>query len=179
MSLSVELRGVTCTVRSYRTADADSLARHGNNRAIWLNLRDRFPHPFFADDCARYIAHCLEATLQASFAIDVAGEAVGGISFHAGTDIERVGAELGYWVGEAFWGRGIATDAVRLLSDYALGEREYERLFALPFARNAASARVLEKAGYLREGTLRRSCLKNGVLEDQLLYAKLRAGREG
>ena len=174
MSAVIELRASACTVRSYRTSDAEPLAHHGDNRAVWINLRDRFPHPYRVDDGKNYIAHCLEAVLPTSFAIAVDGEAVGGISFHPGTDVERIGAEVGYWIGESFWGRGIASAAVRLLTAYAFEERKLERLFALPFARNAASARVLEKAGYVREGVLRRSCFKAGEFEDQLLYAKLR-----
>ncbi|HEY9450876.1 MAG TPA: GNAT family protein [Gemmatimonadaceae bacterium] len=169
----MELRSAECIVRPYRPEDAESLARHGNNRRIWLNLRDRFPHPFSVEDGAAYIAYTLREPVPLSFAIDVGGEAVGGISLHPGEDVERYGAELGYWLGESMWGRGVTTAAVRLVTAYAFAERGLLRVFALPFTRNAASVRVLEKAGYIREGHLRGSAVKDGELLDQYLYAKL------
>lgn len=173
VTLAVELRGTACTVRSYRATDVERLAYYGNNRAVWLNLRDAFPHPYRVEDGARYITRCREAEPETSFAIDVGGEAVGGISIRAGTDVERFGAEIGYWLGEPFWGRGIATAAVLLVTAYAFEVCKLERVYALPFARNTASARVLEKAGYMREGVLRHHSFKDGAFTDQFLYAKL------
>ncbi len=163
-----------CTVRTYRHGDAPSLARHGDNRLVWLNLRDRFPHPFHVRDGERYIAHVLQQTRPMSFAIAVDGEAVGGISLRPGDDVERWGAEIGYWLGEELWGRGIATAAVRLLTQHALTDGGFTRVFALPFAPNTASCRVLEKAGYTREGLLRKSVIKDGKVLDQYLYAAVR-----
>jgi RimJ/RimL family protein N-acetyltransferase len=96
------------------------------------------------------------------------------VSLRPGDDIERIGAEIGYWLGEAYWGRGIMTDVVRLTTDYAFTELGLERVFAVPFTTNVASCRVLEKAGYLREGTLRRSAIKDGRILDQFIYAKVR-----
>ena len=173
-SRNVELRSSVCTVRSYRPADAASLAKHGNNRRIWENLRDRFPHPFTEANGAEYIAHVLQAEVPTSFAIDVGGEAVGGISLHIGTDIERICAEMGYWLGEEFWGRGIATSAIGLVTNYAFSELGLSRVFAIPFTNNVGSCRALEKVGYEREGMMRRSALKDGQIRDQFLYAKVR-----
>lgn len=170
----IDLRSRECVVRTYRPEDVASLARHGNNRRIWENLRDRFPHPFTETHAADYIALVLSRQDETSFAIDVDGEAVGGISLHPGTDVERVGAELGYWLGESLWGRGIATAAIRLVTDYAFSKRRLERVFAVPFVTNVASCRALEKAGYQREGTMRRSAIKDGRIIDQHLYAKTR-----
>jgi len=102
----MELKTARCTVRSYRPDDAPSLAAHGNNRKVWLHLRDRFPHPFRDSDGAAYIASVLSRPVQENFAIAVDDHAIGGISLRVGTDIERLSAELGYWIGEAFWGRG-------------------------------------------------------------------------
>ncbi len=104
------------------------------------------------------------------FAIAVNGEAVGGIGFVPLTDVERVSAEVGYWLGEPFWGRGLATEAVIAISRYAIEHHGLTRLFALPFAYNPASCRVLEKAGYQLETRLRRSAIKDGVIVDQMLY---------
>lgn len=171
----IELRAKECTVRTYRLEDAASLARHGNNRRIWENLRDRFPHPYVADHATEYITRLLAGGDEPSFAIDVGGEAVGGISLHPGTDVERIGAELGYWLGESVWGRGIGTAAIRLVTDYAFTRRRLERVFAVPFVTNVASCRALEKAGYQREGTMRRSAIKDGRVMDQHLYAKTRS----
>jgi [ribosomal protein S5]-alanine N-acetyltransferase len=171
----MELRSAACIVRSYRPGDAAVSARHGNNRQIWLNLRDRFPHPYTEEHGAAYITHVLAQPTQTSFAIDVGGEAVGGISLHPGTDIERFSAEMGYWLGEEFWGRGITTAAIVLLTRHAFTDMGFIRIFAVPFVRNAASSRALEKAGYLREGLMRQSAIKDGIVEDQFLYAALKS----
>ena len=171
----MELRSPQCTVRSYRPGDASSLARHGNNRRVWQNLRDRFPHPFTEAEGAAYIARVLASDDETSFAIDVGGSAVGGISLHPGADIERVGAEIGYWVGEDFWNRGVATAAIELLAEHAFSARGLVRLFAVPFATNPASCRALEKAGFQREGLMRQSAIKEGRVLDQYLYSRLRS----
>ena len=169
----MELQSPRCAVRSLRTGDAASLAYHGNNRKVWLNLRDRFPHPFTEQHGAEYIAYNLSKPDSTSFAIDVAGTAVGGISLHVGTDIERLGAELGYWLGEEFWGRGIMTEAIRLVTRYAFSDVGLVRVFAVPFVGNVGSCRALEKAGYVREGLMLRSAIKDGQLLDQYLYAAI------
>ena len=108
------------------------------------------------------------------WAIDVAGEAIGGIGIELDTDVERVSAEVGYWIGESFWGRGIATEALTAVTVEAFKRFEITRLYALPFADHAASVRVLEKAGYVREGHLRQSAIKDGKIRDQLLFAAYR-----
>ena len=99
------------------------------------------------------------------------GEATGGIGLELGGDIERRSAELGYWLGEAFWGKGITTAAVRALTGYGFEALNLTRIFAVPFASSSASIRVLEKCGYIREGLMRRSAVKEGVVIDQVLYA--------
>jgi ribosomal-protein-alanine N-acetyltransferase len=167
----MELVAATCRLRRFRPEDAPSLARHANDRDVWLNLRDRFPHPYAERDAAGYIAHAARQSSAASFAIDVDGEAIGSVSLHPGHDVERVSGEIGYWLGRAHWGRGIVTDAVRLATTHAFAALGLRRVFAVPFASNAASSRVLEKAGYVREGLLRHSAVKDGVLLDQLLWA--------
>ncbi|HEX8946070.1 MAG TPA: GNAT family protein [Gemmatimonadaceae bacterium] len=170
----MELRSPFCVVRSYRLDDAASLAKHGNNRRIWENLRDRFPHPFTDAHAVDYITRVVADPDATSFAIDVGGEAVGGISLHAGTDIERIGAEIGYWLGEEFWGRGIMTAAIGLVTDYAFAKRGLVRVFAVPFTTNIGSIRALEKVGYQREAIMRRSAIKDGTVRDQYLYAIVR-----
>lgn len=174
MPNSIELRSEKCVVRTYHPDDAPSLAANGNNRRIWVNLRDRFPHPFTAEGGRMYINYCIEAD-EPSFAIEVDGQAIGGISLHLGQDVERIGAELGYWIGEPYWGRGIATAAIKLIVDYGFRERALLRIWAVPFATNLASCRALEKNGFTREGTLRSSAIKDGKVCDQHMYSRIRA----
>lgn len=106
--------------------------------------------------------------------IDVAGEAVGSITLRPGDDIERCSAELGYWVGEEFWGRGVASSAVKRMCSYGFSDLGLVRIFAMPIVWNPASIRVLQKAGFTHEGTLRRACIKDGRLADMELYALVR-----
>jgi len=170
-SRSIEMRLERCVVRSYRPIDAPSLARHADNRKIWLNLRDAFPHPYRLEDARIFIRRALRAAPQTMFAIDVEEAAVGGIGFTIHVDVERVSAEIGYWLGEPFWGRGITTEALRAVTAHALTAHGLTRIYALPFEWNTASCRVLEKAGYVLEARLRRSAIKDGRVIDQMLYA--------
>ena len=161
----------TCEVRSWAASDVASLATYANNPKIWINLRDRFPHPYTRSDGQTFIRAARKMEPESFFAIAVDGEAVGGIGFVPQSDVERVSAEVGYWLGEPFWGRGVTTEALRAVTRHAIERHGLTRLFALPFADNAASCRVLEKAGYALEARLRRSAIKNGRIIDQLQYA--------
>jgi RimJ/RimL family protein N-acetyltransferase len=167
----MELTGSTCIVRPWRTADAEPLVKYANNANIARNLRDRFPHPYTLRDAKTFIHSTVSARPHVSFAIIVDGVAAGGIGISAGSDVERFSAEIGYWLGEPFWGRGIAAEAVRLVSAYAFDACGLLRLFAMPFAENRQSIRVLEKAGYTQEAILRSSAVKDGAIRDQALYA--------
>jgi RimJ/RimL family protein N-acetyltransferase len=167
----MELNLRTCVIRPWRASDVDSLVAHANNRKIWINLRDRFPHPYTARDGRTFIRAARKMQPETFFAIAVNGAAVGGIGFVMLQDVERVSAEVGYWLGEPFWGRGIVTEALIAVTEYAIEQHRLTRLFALPFAFNTASCRVLEKAGYLLEARLRRSAIKDGSVVDQLQYA--------
>ena len=158
-------------VRDFRPSDAASLVQHANNRKIWLNLRDRFPSPYTDADASFFLARVAELTVPTVWAIEVDSKVVGGIGFELLTDVERVSAELGYWLGEPYWNRGIITEAVREVTAEGFRRLDLTRIFALPFADNAASIRVLEKAGFVLEGTLRHSAIKEGVIRDQKLYA--------
>jgi RimJ/RimL family protein N-acetyltransferase len=163
-----------CTLRSWRRGDELSLVRYANNRNVWRNLRDRFPHPYTAADADAWLAHVSAQAPVASFAIVVDGEAVGGIGLEPGTDVHRRSAEIGYWLGEPFWGRGIATEALRAVTEYAFRTFDICRLEAAVFEWNPASARVLEKAGYTLEGRARLAVTKDGRTGDRLLYALVR-----
>ncbi len=137
-------------------------------------LRDRFPWPYGLRDAEAFLSGVLAKRPETDFAIEVDGQVAGGIGFVPGTDIERVSAEVGYWLGVAFWGRGIVTSALLAASRHAYAAYDVERVFALPFADNRASCRVLEKAGFAREGLLRSAVVKDGRLHDVAVYARLR-----
>ena len=164
-----------CEIRSWRASDLDSLVRYADNRKIWLNLRDRFPHPYTKRDGREFLRAMHLQKPETAFAVVVDGEAVGGIGFVLQADVERVSAEIGYWLGEPFWGRGITTEALVAITEYAIERHGLTRVFAVPFAWNVASCRVLEKAGYLIEGRLRQSAIKDGRVTDQVQYAFIRA----
>ena len=159
-------------LRSWRQSDEESLVRQANNRHIWRNLRDIFPHPYTAADARAWLEQVQGAEL--SFAIEVDGQAVGGIGLHRQDDVHRRSAEIGYWLGEAYWGRGIATEAVRAITAYGFEHSDLIRIYALVFAWNAASIRVVEKAGYQFEGRRRKAVVKDGQIIDDLLYAIVR-----
>jgi ribosomal-protein-alanine N-acetyltransferase len=161
----------SCVVRSWRVADAEPLARYADNRKIWLNLRDAFPHPYTVHDARDFIKSVRNRAPETTFAIAVGEEPIGSVGFVLRHDVERVSAEIGYWLAEPFWGRGIATEALVAVTDYAIATHALTRIYALPFAWNAASCRVLEKAGFALEARLRRSAIKNGTVTDQLQYA--------
>ena len=161
-------------VRSWRKSDLDALVRYANNPNIAANLRDQFPHPYTRFAAASYLVEVRSAQVETSFAVEHAGEAIGGIGFKLGTDVARLSAEMGYWLGEPHWGRGLTTRAVLATSDWAFEHYKLTRIFAMAFSHNVGSMRVLEKAGFEREGTLRRSAIKSGVILDQVLYAKVR-----
>jgi ribosomal-protein-alanine N-acetyltransferase len=160
-----------CVLRPWREGDEPSLVRHANNYEVWRRLRDSFPHPYTLADAKRWIAFAKQQNPQTYFAIEVHGGATGGIGLEPRSDIERRSAEMGYWLGQEFWGKGITTAAVRAVTSYGFEALNLTRIFAVPFASSSASIRVLEKCGYVREGTMRRSAIKEGVVMDQVLYA--------
>jgi ribosomal-protein-alanine N-acetyltransferase len=169
----MQLTGDRCIVRPWRQGDARTLVKHANNANVARQLRDRFPHPYTLGDARTFIEGVAGARPLTTFAIEVDGEAVGGIGFSPGTDVERFAAEIGYWLGEPYWGRGIVPEALELVTAYAFDECRVLRLFALPFADNRQSTRVLEKAGYVCEGILRSSSVKFGQPRDQAMYARI------
>ncbi len=161
-------------VRPWRRDDLDALLRHANNPKIAANLRDQFPHPYTRRDGLDYLNYVRAMDVPMSLAMEFEGEAIGGIGFKLGVDIARLSVEMGYWLAEPYWGRGLTTRAVMAASDWAFDSYKVVRIYATTFSHNVASMRVLEKAGFQREGLLRRSAVKNGVVLDQVMYAKVR-----
>ena len=158
-------------LRPWNAADAPTLARYANDERIACHLRDSFPHPYSVSDAEFFLCLVADSTRDLFLAIEVDGEAIGSVGIHFKTDVRRRSAEIGYWLAPACWGRGLATAAVRAVSAYVLAEFDICRLYAVVFATNPASGRVLEKAGYELEARLRQSVVKDGQTLDSLLYA--------
>ena len=167
---------MNCSLRKWRIQDAADLSNALSNRAVQDRLRDGIPFPYSVSDAEEYITAMLKSDPNetVSFAITVDDRAVGTIGAFRGNNIHRQTAELGYYLAEEYWNRGIVTDAVRQLTDYLFTHTDLIRLFATPFSDNFGSCRVLEKAGFQLEGTMRRHAVKNGVVRDMKLYAIVR-----
>lgn len=151
-----------------------SLVRHANNYAVWRSLRDAFPHPYTLADAHRWVRTASSSDPPTHLAIVVSGQAVGGIGLTMGDDVYRQTAELGYWLGEAYWGRGIMTEAVRAFTEWAFDTFDLSRIAARVFDGNPGSVRVLEKCGYRFEGRFARAVVKEGRTLDELVYANIR-----
>jgi [ribosomal protein S5]-alanine N-acetyltransferase len=163
------------TVRFWRRSDAAAVARHANNRLISCNLRDGFPFPYMLKDARRFID--LAQSMQPQTYLCIAtpqDEAIGSIGFVLQKDIERFSAEIGYWLSQEYWGRGIVSEALDAVTRYAMETHHLIRVYATPFSHNVASCRVLEKCGYVLEGCLRRSAVKDGQVVDKMMYALTR-----
>ena len=171
----MHLKLTKCTVRSWRQEDASDLVTYLNNERVRVMLTNRIPYPYLASHAEHFIAQCTQALSETSFAIGVDGRSVGAVGFGLLQNEERHTGEIGYWVAEEYWGRGIATDAVRAVTAHAFQNHDLERLQAHVFLDNVASARVLEKCGYSKEGVIRMSALKGERVINQILYAVLRS----
>lgn len=164
-------------IRAWRMEDSAKLATILNNRNILNNLRDGLPFPYGEKDAEEYINSVLASDKNSVFAFAVVydGELAGSIWVFRKENIHSHTAELGYYIGQPYWNNGIATAAVESICDYVFANSDIIRIFAEPFARNSASCRVLEKAGFLCEGTLRANAVKNGIVEDMKIYSKIKA----
>ncbi len=163
-------------IRDWSREDAVSIVKYANNRNIAMWLRDRFPHPYTLCDAKAFLSVVLQQDPRVAFAVATDVEAIGGIGLEFGTDVHRFTAELGYWLAEPYWGRGIMSEAVRRFTAWAFENLEVYRISAAVFADNAASVRVLEKAGFQREACLRASVFKDGRILNQWLYARVKDG---
>jgi RimJ/RimL family protein N-acetyltransferase len=175
----MEIRLSQCVVRSWRESDAESITKHADNRSIWRNLRDAFPHPYRMEDAKQFIEMAMARDPETFFCIAVDDQAVGSIGYSFLSDVNRFTAEVGYFLGEEHWGRGIMTEALSAVTRHALDTHQLNRIYAMPYEWNPASFRVLEKSGYVLEGRLRRAACKDGQVIDQLLYAVTREDATG
>jgi RimJ/RimL family protein N-acetyltransferase len=158
-------------LRPWNLIDAANLERYANNPSIAANMTDKFPHPFTSEHAEKFIITATSSPVINIFAIDVDGEAVGGIGIHPQIDILCKNAELGYWLGEPFWGKGIITKAITLMTEYAFKNFDINRIYARPFGTNIASQRALEKAGFILEARFEKTLFKKGEYLDELIYA--------
>lgn len=165
-----------CNIRKWKLSDAKDLATALSNAKIQNNLRDGLPYPYTEQDGVDYISAMLSADENETFAfaITVDSKVIGSIGVFRQGNIHRLTAELGYYIAEEYWGKGIMTEAVRQICEYVFDKSDIIRIFAEPFAHNAASCRVLEKAGFQYEGTLRNNAIKNGKVIDMKMYSRLK-----
>ena len=167
---------MNCKIRRWELSDARDLATALSNKKIQDNLRDGLPYPYTEQDGKEFISAMLSANENDTFAfaITVNGKAIGSIGAFRQANIHNKTAELGYYIAEDYWGKGIMTEAVKQLCDYVFSHTDIIRIYAEPFAYNIGSCRVLEKAGFQYEGTLRSNALKNGNVLDMKMYSKLK-----
>jgi len=171
-----ELAGAGFRLRPWRVGDAAALVVHANDARVSAALSDRFPFPYTAADARLFLGGVLGSPAR-SLAIEIDGSAVGGIGHVPGDGVHRIATQVGYWLGVAFWGRGVMSGALPLWCDHLLISHGFERLQAIVYANNPASARVLEKSGFVFEGVQRRAAIKRGEVLDVLMYARLRENR--
>jgi [ribosomal protein S5]-alanine N-acetyltransferase len=174
MKEPLHIRTPGALLRPWKPEDAPSLARHADNPRISACMRDLFPSPYTLDDARSFIAMATGRSPGLLLAIEVQGEAAGGIGIHPLEDVYRGTGEIGYWLAEPFWGKGIVTDAVRALIPVAFAQSGIIRIQAGIFSHNPASMRVLEKCGFVREAVHRDAITKHGVVMDEVLFVRFR-----
>jgi RimJ/RimL family protein N-acetyltransferase len=157
-------------LRPWQTDDLENLVKNANNPHIAKYMTDAFPHPYTYEAGRSFLSFATQGNPTHIFAIEVEGKAAGGIGIHPQSDIMRKNAELGYWLGESYWGRGIITAAIPQMLDFAFSTYDITRVFARPFGNNPASARVLEKCGFKLEATILQNIYKNDEFLDELIY---------
>ena len=165
-----------CKIRKWNLADAADLAMALSNTKVQDNLRDGLPYPYTEKDGTDYISAMLSADENETFAFAIVSDnkVIGSIGVFRQENIHRQTAELGYCIAEEYWGKGIMTDAVKQICKYVFDKSDIIRIYAEPFAYNTASCRVLEKAGFQYEGTLRSNAVKNGKIIDMKMYSLLK-----
>lgn len=165
-----------CKLKKWAIEDAADLAKALSNKKVQDNLRDGIPYPYTEQDGKEYISSMLfqDENQTFAFAITLDDKVIGSIGVFRQTNIHIRTAELGYYIAEEYWGRGIMTEAVKQICEYVFTNSDVIRIYAEPFADNAASCRVLEKAGFQYEGRLRKNAVKNGKVIDMKMYAILK-----
>jgi len=163
------------TLRNWQEKDIKSLSRNANNKKIWDNLRDGFPYPYTELAAKQWIEIANHDIPLKNFAIEYKENAIGGIGIVIKADIFRKNAEIGYWVGEKYWNKGIATKAIKAMIDYSFETFNINRLYATIFDSNIASIRALKKCGFIEEAKLKSAVIKNNEIQDCLIYSLLKS----
>ena len=168
------ITGKNFQLRPWKMEDASSLAIYANNYNIFRNLRDGFPYPYKLSDAEKWIDIVLDNQVDLILAIEINGEAAGGIGIHGMKDVYRFNAEIGYWLAEIHWGKGIMSQAIGAIVNYAFNNYKWHRIFAAVYQNNTSSMRVLEKNGFTMEAIHRKAVMKEGQYLDEYMYALLR-----
>jgi RimJ/RimL family protein N-acetyltransferase len=166
----MEIKGSQFILRHWKSADVPSLQKHANNPKVPAYLLDRFPSPYSLADAEAFIGLMLTQLTVTNFAIEINGETAGGIGLEFRADVYRKSPLIGYWLSEQYWGRGIMTEAVKLITDYAFNNFDTICVMAFIFSKNPGSMRVLEKAGYIQQGVLKQTVIKAGEVMDEHVY---------
>ncbi|MCX6255182.1 MAG: GNAT family protein [Bacteroidia bacterium] len=162
-------------LRPWSISDATQLALIADNKNIADNLHDGFPFPYSSEDAKNWLNMILPENYPPRFfAITVDKQLVGSIGIVSKTDIYRKNFEIGYFLAEEHWGKGIATKAIKAATSYAFKDFDVVRIYAEPFADNPGSRKALEKAGFSLEATLKRNVIKNGIIKDSCIYSVLK-----
>jgi len=162
------------SLRILKLSDANRFAELANNPNIWKTMRDGFPHPYAKEDAIKFINFSHDVKTNTIFAIEYNGELVGATGLHGQADINRFSMELGYWIGEPFWGKGIATKTVALITDFGFKNLDINRIFAGTIEGNLASSNVLKKNNFQFEGISRKSAFKNKEFKDEYHFALIK-----
>ena len=162
------------TLRPYEDRDVATIPRYANNRKIWKNLTDIFPHPYTEQNAREWVAYTKTHPQEINFAMAAPDGVIGGIGVVPGTGVFCKSGSIGYWLGEPFWGKGLMTQAARAVTAHVFAQTDLTRLSARVYETNPASMRVLEKVGYTFEGRLRKAIFKDGALLDEMVYSILR-----
>ena len=159
------------TLRPFQLTDLDCLVKHANNPKIADNLTNQFPHPYTTEHGKNFIEMAMSHHPVRIKTIDINGEASGGIGIHPQTDVYCKNAELGYWLAEPYWGKGIITEAIKQIVEYGFQHFDITRIYARPYSSNPASQKVLVKAGFKKEAILKNTFFKNGQYLDEWIYS--------
>ncbi len=161
-------------LQKLKLSDTNRFAELANNKRLWLNMRDTFPHPYTIGNAISFINFSKKDNDNHIFGIFYNNELVGAVGLHGQEDINRHSVELGYWIGEPHWNKGIATKAVALIVDFGFKNLDINRIFASTIESNLASSRVLEKNNFIFEGVSRKSAFKNNVFLDEYNFSLLK-----
>ncbi|MFA6403620.1 MAG: GNAT family N-acetyltransferase [Salinivirgaceae bacterium] len=161
-------------IRTWQFGDESFLASQANNKMIWNYVLDIFPHPYTYDDACTWIEINRKKDKAENFALVYDGDPIGNIGIMPGADVHRKSVAMGYWLGQEYWGKGIATLAVQWMVAYTFNEFDFNRIWAAVFSNNPASMRVLQKAGFKQEAILEKSVIKNGEYLNEHIFAILK-----